>query len=104
MFIGITAKVVVQDYHIHRTTLSLWLYRIITFVVQDYYFDDETCTGISELFPQFKNSFLMEAITQAGIFCTGCLECLLSDNLRAKSVIFARKAGRLLKSFKMASI
>ena len=68
MFTGITQITSVQDYHIHRTRLSLWLYRIITFAVQDYYFEDETCTGLSELFPQFKNSFLMEAITQAGIF------------------------------------
>ena len=68
MFKGITEITSVQDYHIRRTTLSLWLYRIITFVVQEYHFDDETCTGLSELFFQFKNSFLMEAITQAGIF------------------------------------
>ena len=68
MFTGITEITSVQEYHIRRTTLSLWLYRIITFAVQEYHFEDETCTRLSELFFQFKNSFLMDAITQAGIF------------------------------------
>ena len=68
MFKGITEITPVRDYHIHRTRISHSSYRIITFVVQVYHFDDETCTGLSELFPQFKNSFLMEASTQAGIF------------------------------------
>ena len=68
MFTAITDKIPVQEYHIGGTRLSHSPYRIITFVVQDYHFDDETRTRLSDLFPQFKNSFLMEAITQAGTF------------------------------------